>query len=147
MPAAREEAASILALTSDDPLKAYELVERQLNVLVLRTQVMLSLSGIVVTVTGFSGRAIADTSRLAQLSIGAGILVVLASAIVAIGGVLRLQWVTQRLHRDPAVMLVQAIELRDRKARFLGHALTLFAVGFSLYCFAIAQLLLAARSG
>ena len=146
MPPAREEATSILALTSDDPLKAYELVERQLNVLVLRTQVMLSLSGIVITVTGFSGRAIADTSRLAQLSIAAGILIVLASAVVAIGGVLRLQWLTQRLDRDPTAMLVHAIELRDRKARFLGRALTLFAVGFSLYCFAIAQLLLAARS-
>ena len=39
------------------------MVERQLSVLVLRTQVMLSLSGIVITVTGFSGRAIAQTSE------------------------------------------------------------------------------------
>jgi len=44
-----------------DALRSYEIVERQLGVLVLRAQVMLSLSGIVITVTGFSGRAIAET--------------------------------------------------------------------------------------
>ena len=66
---------------------------------VLRTQVMLSLSGIVVTVTGFSGRAIAETSSLARSSIAAGILVVLASAAVAIWGVLRLSWLTQTIER------------------------------------------------
>jgi hypothetical protein len=145
MPPAREEAARILQLTSDDPLKAYELVERQLNVLVFRTQVMLSLSGIVITVTGFSGRAIADTSRLAQDSIAAGIIIVLASAAVAIGGVLKLRWMTEALDPDPLVMLEHAITLRDGKARFLGWALGLFVVGFALYCFAIAQLLLAAH--
>ena len=145
MPPAREEAAAILRLTSDDPLKAYDVVERQLAVLVLRTQVMLSLSGIVITVTGFSGRAIAETSPLAQLCISTGILVVLASAAVAIGGVLRLRWLTQELDADPVAMLVRAIGQRDKKARFLAWALGLFIVGFSLYCCAIAQLLMAAR--
>jgi hypothetical protein len=39
--------------------------------------------------------------------------------------------------------LVRAIEIRDRKSRFLGAALVLFVLGFSLYCAAIAQLLMA----
>ena len=42
-----------MALTRGDPVRAYELVQSQFSVLVLRTQVMLSLSGIVITVTGF----------------------------------------------------------------------------------------------
>src|SRR5215475_6772072 len=100
MPSVREEAARILRLTSDDPLKAYEMVERQLSVLVLRTQVMLSLSGIVITVTGFSGRAVAQTSTLARDSIATGIFVVLAAAAAAIWGVLRLNWLTQTIHDD-----------------------------------------------
>ena len=145
MPTAREEAERILKLVRGDTLKAYEMVERQLSVLVLRTQVMLSLSGIVITVTGFSGRAIAQTSDLARWSIASGILVVLASAAAAIWGVLRLSWLTQTIEDDALAMLTRGIEIRDAKSRFLRGALVLFICGFSLYCFAIAQLLLASR--
>lgn len=145
MPSPREEAEQILKLVDGDGLRAFEMVERQLSVLVLRTQVMLSLSGIVVTVTGFSGRAIAQTSVLARMSIAAGIFVVLAAAAVAIWGVLRLRWLTQIIDGDARATLVRGIEIRDRKSRYLSLALLLFVVGFGLYCFAIAQLLLAAR--
>ncbi|MDB4964735.1 MAG: hypothetical protein JWN44_424 [Myxococcales bacterium] len=145
MATAREEAGAILQLARGDTLKAYEMVERQLSVLVLRTQVMLSLSGIVITVTGFSGRAVAQTSNLARWSIATGIFVVLAAAAAAIWGVLRLNWLTQTIHEDPLTMLARQIEIRDAKSRFLSAALVLFVIGFSLYCFAIAQLLIAAR--
>jgi hypothetical protein len=147
MATAREEAELILQLAKGDTLKAYEMVERQLSVLVLRTQVMLSLSGIVITVTGFSGRAVAQTSNLARDSIAIGIFVVLAAAAAAIWGVLRLNWLTQTIQTDPVAMLVRQIAIRDAKSRFLSIALVLFVIGFSLYCFAIAQLLLAARPG
>jgi hypothetical protein len=145
MATAREEAELILQLAKGDTLKAYEMVERQLAVLVLRTQVMLSLSGIVITVTGFSGRAVAQTNALARNSIATGIFVVLAAAAAAIWGVLRLNWLTQTIQTDPVAMLVRQIEIRDAKSRYLSAALLLFVIGFSLYCFAIAQLLLAAR--
>ncbi len=147
MASAREEAEQILKLSRGDAQRAYDMVERQLSVLVLRTQVMLSLSGIVITVTGFSGRAIAQTSNLARFSIAAGILVVLASAAAGIWGVLRLSWLTQTIGDDVLVMLTRGIEIRDAKSRFLRLALVLFICGFSLYCFAIAQLLIAARPG
>ncbi|HXU68828.1 MAG TPA: hypothetical protein VN947_05840 [Polyangia bacterium] len=145
MATAREEAERILKLSGGDTLKAYDMVERQLSVLVLRTQVMLSLSGIVITVTGFSGRAIAETSILARTSIATGIMVVLASAVVAIWGVLRLSWMSQAIDEDAILMLSRGIAIRDAKSRFLRASLLLFIVGFSLYCFAIAQLLMAAK--
>jgi len=112
---------------------------------VLRTQVLLSLSGIVITVTGFSGRQIAETSDLARWCIAGGILVVLAAALVAIGGVLRLRWLTQVIADTPAETVARGVALRDAKARSLGFAMVLFGVGFSLYCVAIAQLLIHAR--
>jgi lysylphosphatidylglycerol synthetase-like protein (DUF2156 family) len=144
MATARDEAEQILKLSGGDTLAAYEMVERQLSVLVLRTQVMLSLSGIVITVTGFSGRAIAETSNLARWSIASGILVVLASAVAAIWGVLRLSWLTQTIGEDALAMLIRGLQIRDTKSRFLRTSLLLFICGFSLYCFAIAQLLFAA---
>jgi hypothetical protein len=137
------EAGSILELCKGDSLRAFEMVQAQLGVLVLRTQVMLSLSGIVITVTGFSGRAIATTSLLARVSVVAGLLLVLSAAAVATLGVLRLRWMTQELGGEPLAVLQRAIALRDRKSRFLAVALSLFVTGFALYCLAVAQLLIA----
>ncbi|MBK6517707.1 MAG: hypothetical protein IPM79_09170 [Polyangiaceae bacterium] len=139
------EAQLILDLCKGDALRAFEMVQGQLGVLVLRTQVMLSLSGIVITVTGFSGRAIAQTSALARGCIVSGLFIVLLAAAVAVAGVLRLRWLTQSLVADPLVTLRRGLEIRDRKSRFLSLALALFVAGFSLYCAAVAQLLIAAE--
>ena len=143
--AAADEVKRIIALTKGDPVKAYELVQAQLSVLVLRTQVMLSLSGIVITVTGFSGRSIAQTSALARNLVASGILIVLGAAGVAIGGVLRLQWLTQQLTDDTEQTLVRMLDMRDQKSRYLSAALLLFMVGFACYCVSIALMLLATQ--
>lgn len=137
-----EEIDRILKLTGSDTERAFGLVERQLSVLVLRTQVMLSLSGIVITVTGFSGKAIAQTNELARTLVSAGILIVLAAAATAIGGVLRLKWLTQELGEDLRQTLDRMLRVRDEKSKFLSAALVLFIVGFSCYCVAIAQMLI-----
>ncbi|MCA3014887.1 MAG: hypothetical protein INH41_21080 [Myxococcaceae bacterium] len=142
-----DEVTRILSLTKGDPREAFQVVERQLSVLVLRTQVMLSLSGIVITVTGFSGRAIAQTNELARVLISAGILIVLAAAATGIGGVLRLRWLTQELTDDVRETLTRMLHIRDRKSRFLSAALLLFLVGFGCYCVAIAQMLIHVTPG
>ncbi len=144
-PPRADEAGRIIALVGGDHRAAFDLLERQLAVLVLRTQVLLSLSGIVVTVTGFSGRAIAQTSTLARLSITGGILLVLCAALTAIGGVLRLRWLTQSLGDDVGTTLGRGLALRDNKSRWLVASMILFGLGFSLYCAAIAQLLMDPR--
>jgi hypothetical protein len=141
----RREAEHILKLCLGDHLRAYEILERQLGALVLRAQVVLALCGIVAAVTGFSGRAIAETSAAARLCIAAGLLVVLAAAAVAMAGVLRLRWLSQEIDDQPVVTLLRGLELRDRKTRLLKAALALFVLGFALYCAAIAQLLLSAH--
>lgn len=139
-----DEARLILQLCKDDALRAFQMVEAQLGVIVLRTQVMLSLSGIVITVTGFSGRAIAETSVLARTCIVAGLFIVLLAAAVAVAGVLKLRWLTQTLEADALATLRRGLAIRNRKSRFLTVALSLFVTGFSLYCAAVAQLLIAA---
>jgi hypothetical protein len=142
--AAREETDRLVAFCGGDELRAFELVHQQLGVLVMRTQVLLSLSGIVITVTGFSGRAIAETSALARLSISAGIVVVLLAALVLVAGVLRVSWITARMSADRRETIAAAIVLRERKARFLRGGMLLFSAGFALYVLAITQLLMAA---
>lgn len=141
-PQRADEARRIANLVGDDHRAAYDLIERQLGVLVMRTQVLLSLSGIVITVTGFSGRAIAQSGAAARYSIVVGILVVLSAALTAIGGVLRLRWLSQILGDDLPATVERGLALRDQKSRWLAAALTLFGIGFAAYCVAIAQLLL-----
>ena len=143
---ARAEATRILTLCKGDGLRAFEMVHSQLAVLVVRSQVLLSLSGIVITVTGFSGRAIAETSRLAQTSIIAGIAAVLFGGLVIVAGVLRVAWATERIVEDPLETVAGAIRVRDRKSGYLGVGAVLFSAGFALYVLAIAQLLAAAHT-
>jgi hypothetical protein len=125
-------------------VKAFETIERQLGILVLRTQVLLSLSGIVVTVTGFSGKAIAQSGPPAPALIVSGLLTVLASASVLVSGVLRLTWITKKIVPDKLATLAQGIALRDEKSRHLAVAMVLFVAGFALYCGAISLLLMRA---
>jgi len=143
--ARRREAEHILKLCLNDHMRAYEIVERQLAVLVLRAQVMLLLAGIVISVTSLSGRAIAGSAPLARSCSAPGIARGLAAAVTATFGVLRLRWLSQEIDDEPVVTLLRGLTLRDRKAKNLRWALALFVAGFSLYVVAIAQLLLAAR--
>jgi hypothetical protein len=138
------EARSILTLCKGDALRAFDIVQSQLATLVLRMQAILGLTSIVITVTGFSGRTIAQTSDLARITVVTGLFLVLAASAVGVAGVLRLRWSTQEIGSDPLETLAGMIAIRDGKARFLTAVMALFVVGFSLYCFAVAQLLLAA---
>jgi hypothetical protein len=138
---AREEVERLISFTGSAKA-AFDVIERQMGVLVIRTQVLLSLCGIVITVTGFSGRAIAGTGPLARILVVAGLFTVLAGATVAVGGVFRVTWLTERLQDDERAFLEDAIGLRDRKARFLQASLTLFILGFALYVGAVSLLLI-----
>jgi hypothetical protein len=146
-PPLESEADAIVHLAGGDPARAFEHVERQHAVLIIRTQVLLSLCGIVITVTGFSGRIIAATSAPARASVVAGLFTVLLAAVVAMAGVLRLHWLTQLISTDIRDTLVRCLEQRELKTRRLRQAIVLFVAGFSLYCVAIALMLASARPG
>jgi hypothetical protein len=138
------EAQSILDLCDGDGLRAFQIVQGQLATLVTRTQAILGLTSIVITVTGFSGRTVASTSAIAQVTVVSGLFLVLAAAAVGVAGVLRLHWWTEDIAGDHLSTLSRMIAIRNSKSRFLTVAMLLFVVGFALYCFAVSQLLLAA---
>jgi hypothetical protein len=137
---ARAEAERLIAFMGS-PQKAFDVLERQLGVLVIRSQVLLSLCGIVITVTGFSGRAIAATGMAARVLIVAGLAIVLLAAAVVVGGVFRVTWLTQHLGEDERASIVSCIEVRESKTRYLKAGLVLFLGGFALYVAAVSMLL------
>lgn len=140
---AREEADRILALVAGDAARALEFLERQLNTLHMRAQVLMSLAGVVVTVTGFSGRLIAGTNTAAQMFLIAGLACVVASAALVFVRVMSVRWVTSALAEpEIASALAQIITRRDRKTRaYLAGGCALI-LGIALYCVAIGIMLL-----
>lgn len=140
---AHEEASRILALVRGDGARALEFLERQLNTLHARAQVLMSLAGVVVTVTGFSGRLIAGTNLAAQIFLIAGLVCVLVSAAVVFARVMSVRWVTSALAEPEIVVaLAQVIARRDRKTRSYTFGGCVLVLGIALYCVAIAIMLL-----
>ena len=136
------EAEKILSLTENNMLRSLELLERQLNALYTRAQVLMTLCGVVITVTGFSGRKIADTSLIAQLSIIFGLLIVLTSAIWIWRKVMNVKWITASLEGDPTDILCSIIQRRNNKTKAYTQGGIILCAGFMVYCIAIAQMLL-----
>lgn len=139
------EADNLLALNQGDPCAALQWVERQLNTLYTRAQVLVSLAGAVVTVTGFSGRTIAETNTPAKLLLTAGLAVVVLSAAYVVLVVMRIKWVTAALRPDdPRHVLVTALKRRDVKTRAYRLGGAALCLGLILYAGAIAIMLLVA---
>ncbi len=136
------EAGTILTLKKNDLTAALEVVQGQLNVLYTRAQVLLSLAGVVVTITGFSGRLIAGSSALAQAFLVCGLFVSLSSAIWVFLKVMRIRWVTSLACQNQETALHQALIHRNRKTAAYSIGGKILCLGLILYCIAIALMLL-----
>ncbi len=140
-PSPEEEAKSFLRLTDGALKPALEMAQRQLDIIYMRAQVLMSLAGVVVTVTGFSGRLIAGTNATAQLFLVAGLGVTLSSAIWVFLRVMRVRWVTVMLCDEAQCSVANAIYHRNRKTRAYVTGGVILFVGLVLYCISIAIML------
>jgi len=117
----------------EDTRSIMEMVERNFMVLHHRSQVLLGLSGIVITTTGFSGRLIAGTNDLAKWLIISGVALVMAAAATVCYGVLHLRWLTQHPGSQIEQWLDTTLAYRDRKTRFYRVGIVMTMVGLTLY--------------
>jgi len=137
----KAEVQNILTLTGNNYLQALDLLERQLNVLHTRAQVLMSLAGIVLTITGFSGRLIAGTSQSAQVLIILGLATVLSSAVWIFLQVMRVKWLTGEVVINDPRSLENVILRRTRKTRAYSLGGVILCIGLFLYCMAFALML------
>jgi hypothetical protein len=143
VPSRDVELAGILELYGRDRIESVMgVMERQLGVLMNRAQLLLGLCGIAITTTGFSGRLIAGTDRLAQWLIVSGLALVLLSACVLVWGVLHVRWMTQQQGKTIEKWLAAALEYRDRKTQHYRVAIVLLLIGLAMYVGAISVMLL-----
>jgi hypothetical protein len=116
-------------------------LERQFSVLHNRSQILLTLCGIIITTTGFSGRFIAATNTFAQVSCILSIIFVLLAAAMVVWRVLHLHWLTGQLGEDRAAWLRRSLQYRDRKTLGYRSGIMLLLIGLSFYVTAIATML------
>jgi hypothetical protein len=113
-------------------------VRDSLTVLQTRSQMLLGLITICLTVTGFSGRQIAETGWLSRGSVLVGVLSVLVAAVILIAGPLQVRWVTQYRAETVDATLVTLIERRNRKTTQYQLAAVWLLVGLIGYVLSLA---------
>lgn len=126
------EAASLLAFYDGDRARCLEALVGQFNVLQARSQLLLTLATITLTITGFSGPQIAASGAVARVALIVGLVLVLTSvALILLGN--RVRWVTQLLDGAPEAALTTIIEQRNRKTAIYGLQLLALIIGLVAY--------------
>lgn len=138
-----EEARHVASFFGAERIAALGLVERQLNALHMRAQVVIGFAAVAVTTTGFSGRLIAGTNAFAQVCIIAGLAIIVASCMFLFLRVLAIEWVVTRfLGEDFLSSLERMIAYRDAKTRAYRLGCVAVFLGFAIYAIALAIMLL-----
>ncbi len=137
-----EETQHLIQLYGGDAAKIMSTLDAQLSILSARAQTLLSLAGITITVTGFSGANIARSGALAAVMLVSGLCIVLVAASQAMTGILRVRWVTSIPPSTLEVAVLSALDVRDAKTRVFSRSLGLLILGLSLYVGSVAMLLL-----
>lgn len=138
------EARRLLACYPDskDALgRAMERVTWQFNTIQARSQLLLTLATITLTITGFSGPKIAESSLLARWGLGLGLTLVLGSVLLLLSN-LRIRWLSQFLTGDDEADLANMIRHRNAKTKWYRIQISLLGAGLTAYVGAIIVYLL-----
>lgn len=128
----REEARRLLE-TTGGLAPALGVLRGQFNTLQTRAQLLLTVSTLALTITGFSGPRIAAAGVFQRTSMAVGLVIVLASMVLIIGGSLRVRWVTQFTGPDDETLVADVLRYRDAKTRLFFVELCLLVGGLTCY--------------
>jgi len=144
-----DEATHLLALQGSGPdalVRSLDMVSRQFLVMQNRSQLLLTLATITLTITGFSGPKIAESGAASRLGLTLGLLFVLAAVVLLLAN-LRIHWLTTFVDPDPHRTLVSVLRYRNRKTCWYLVQIVLLGIGLSCYVGAIVAYLAAAHWG
>jgi hypothetical protein len=139
MPAAltpEQEADAILAMHDGRLAPAMAVVSGQFTVIQGRSQLLLTLATITLTITGFSGPRIAASGPEARWLMGGGLVLVLAGVLVLLAG-LRIRWSTQFAGATARDTIAATIRYRNGKTRGYFLHMGLIGAGIALYVGAV----------
>ena len=111
--------------------KVFDLLIQSSSVLHGRSQLLLSLATICLTISGFSGPKIAATGFFTRGCLAFGLIFILLSVFVVITGPLHLRWGTQRRAESLRDSLLYLIQQRNTRTQKYHAAVVLLIVGLS----------------
>lgn len=119
-----------------------EFLKQHFNVIQARSQLLLTVCTLALTITGFSGPSIVQTNLFARYSMVFGIIYVLAAMLIMLVGGLRIRWVTQMIGNTPRATLSSIILYRNRKTSLYFVELSLLVIGLTGYVASVVTYLL-----
>jgi len=127
-----------------DPIteKTYLRLRETLDALQIRSQGILALVTICLTITGFSGIEIASAGPSSRYAIFIGIFSTLITAILLVCGPLQLKWISQFKADDIQTTLEEVLQERDRRTKLYHIANIFLIIGIGGYTMALAFYLL-----
>lgn len=113
--------------------KLFAVLIGHFDVLQNRSQMLLSLIAICLTITGFSGPRIAESGIWARNLLAVGLTFVLSAALLLVMGPLRLRWGTQRRCATLEDSLIALIERRNSRTSKYHIASIVLVIGLAAY--------------
>jgi hypothetical protein len=131
---AEEEAKQLLATQGDNGLRGVTpMLMQQFLVLQTRAQIMLTLTTLTLTITGFSGPKIAASGDFSRYAMVLGILATLSSTLLILAGSLRIRWVTQFRGDNDLDLITRVIRYRNGKTNLFFVEICLLVLGLASY--------------
>ncbi len=128
-----EEVEFLKEIHGDDYGKLFSVIREAFSILQTRSQMLLGLATICLTITGFSGQRMAQSNAFSRFFIGFGLSFVLAAVIAVVAGPLRFRWVTAWKADTLDETLIENIQRRDSKTCWYRIATFLLLVGLTGY--------------
>ena len=143
----QEEADFLLQMHGPDGLpECLRVLSAQFVVLQTRSQFLLTLATIVLTITGFSGPRIAASGVFAKVAMAGGLGLVLIG-ILALLLNLRIRWLTQFKAADARATLIEIVVYRNGKRQAYALIITLLMLGLASYVAAVVAFLITGEAG
>jgi uncharacterized membrane protein len=137
-----EEISFIKEITSDPKKeKIISNIKDTFNILQVRSQLLLGLITICLTITGFSGHRLAASGVSARVALFAGVISVLISALLLFFGPLRIRWITTYKTDSFDDTIYKMLTRRDNKTKLYHTATGFLIVGLSAYIVSLAVFL------
>lgn len=122
--------------------KLFGAVKESFALLQTRSQMLLGLATICLTITGFSGPKMAQSNAFSRFFIGFGLSFVLAAVVSTVAGPLRLQWITAWKAGSLDETLIANIQRRDSKTRLYKIAMIFLLIGLTGYLLSLISFLM-----
>lgn len=128
-----EELNFMKEIHGDDTARLFSVLKESFVLIQTRSQMLLGLATICMTITGFSGPRMAASNPYSRFFIGFGLSFVLASVIAVVVGPLRLRWLTAWRAESLDETLLENLRRRDSKTKFYRIATLLLLIGLTGY--------------